>query len=279
MRACRSGYRSLEELYYRRFYSAPRVFLVTVPGVGNYRMKLRLADSPNKVKRAKGRWEREVKAVFHQLIGPGDVVLDIGAHLGDFTMEAAILCGRTGHVHAVEIIPSFFAALNENLSLNRFENVTTHLVGLADHEGTVPVADGYGYLASPVVGGKNLISETASVRIATLDSLRAGWERIDVIKMDVEGAERKVLEGGNETFSRAPGISFVCEIHPTLLPGGAEDVARIYEFLKDRGYRIFLIPENSRDNPHIFASRREGAPTENLIPTQDPRDLMAWAAY
>lgn len=277
LRACQRRYHRLEELYYRRFYSEPKVFLVSVPGVGKYRMKLRLADSPNKVKRAKGRWEKEVKTVFHQLIRPGDVVLDIGAHLGDFSMEAAILCGSTGRVHAVEIIPSFFAALNENLSLNCFDNVTTHLLGLADVEGTIQVADGYGYLASPVVGGKNPISETASVRLTTLDSLSAGWERVDVIKMDVEGAEQKALEGGKETFSRTPGVSLVCEIHPTLLPDGFEDVARIYDFLMNRGYRICLVPESSRDNPHIFASRRDDAVTENLIPTEDPQDLIAWA--
>jgi FkbM family methyltransferase len=279
LRACQRQCRTLQERYYRRFYSAPRVFLVNVPAVGKYRMRLRLADSPNKVKRAKGRWEKEVKAVFHQLIAPGDVVLDIGAHLGDFTMEAAILCGGAGHVHAVELIPSFFAALNENLSLNRFDNVTTHLLGLADVEGTIQVADGYGYLASPVVGGRNVMPATAAVSTTTLDRLCLRLERVDVIKMDVEGAERKVLEGGKETFSRPPGISLVCEIHPTLLPGGAEDVARIYEFLKDRSYRIYLIPENSRDNPHIFATRRQAAPTQNLIPTEDPWDLIAGIGY
>lgn len=276
--ALRSQYRRAESLYYRAFYSAPKVFSVSIEGVGHYKIKLRLADGRSKVRRAKGSYEKEVKAIFHRMVKPGFTVLDIGAHVGGFTIEAALLCGPTGHVHAIEMIPSFFEALLDNIALNHLENVTAHLLGLSNVKGALIVQDGYGYSESPVVGGLSSSSEKAAeVRIVTLDDFCASIDSVDVIKMDVEGAEQRILAGAVQTFGRMSNMTVICEVHPHLLPQGIDDVVFIYDFLHSFGYTISIIDEPYRGHPHILAAKASTYSSKGLIPSTCPDDLIMWS--
>jgi FkbM family methyltransferase len=143
-------------------------------------------------------------------VEPGDTVVDVGAHIGRYTLVAA---KRAARVVAVEPDPSNLLILRENITLNRFSNVTVVPVALSNRPGRASL-----FLSQSANKGMHSlepdwsqapshigIQETVEVDCETLDSIvrTEGLERVDWLKVDVEGHELAVLEGGQETLSRS----------------------------------------------------------------------------
>lgn len=149
----------------------------------------------------KGSYGPDEVAAFRQLIKPGDVVLDVGAHVGYFTMLAARLVGRQGRVIAFEPLPVNLAYLRQHQRVNRLDNVDILplAVGGTQREMTLALrgGSGRGRLESGRHAGPR-------VRVTSLDALlRSGrLPEPDFIKMDVEGAETEALQGAAELLGR-----------------------------------------------------------------------------
>jgi FkbM family methyltransferase len=147
-----------------------------------------------------GQWEPAISRWFRGYVGPGDVVVDVRANVGWYTLLAAKCVGPTGRVIAVEASPSIAARLRENLALNPTvaSRVTVHNCAAGDRDGAVPV-----YLADAENTGKTSLHADAgataegTVPMKPLAALLAGVElpRVRVIKIDVEGAEPQVIAG------------------------------------------------------------------------------------
>src|SRR6266436_706615 len=84
-----------------------------------------------------GSYEYEKRKLFEELVGPGDVVYDIGAHVGFYTLLASVLVGHTGRVVAFEPSPRNLAYLRRHLAMNRLNNVTVVEGAVYDHDGEV----------------------------------------------------------------------------------------------------------------------------------------------
>src|SRR4029450_8092682 len=91
---------------------------------GGSRMIVNTDDLIGRVLAIAGVWEPNVTAAFRRTLAPGDVCLDIGAHIGYYTLLAARLVGPEGHVHAFEPAPASFRRLRANRQLNRLHNGT-----------------------------------------------------------------------------------------------------------------------------------------------------------
>ncbi|MBI5211299.1 MAG: FkbM family methyltransferase [Elusimicrobia bacterium] len=158
-------------------------------------------------------------------LGPGQTVVDVGAHIGAFSLMTARLVGPSGRVFAFEPSPATLDLLRRNVERNGLAWIKVHPVALADAEGEAelftagdqdnPAAD-----TLAAVAGRRAVK----VRLCRLDDILAeeGVSRVDLLKIDVEGAEHRALDGAAKTLARTSRV--VLEAHPPRV--GPDEIAR-----------------------------------------------------
>jgi FkbM family methyltransferase len=179
------------------------------------------------------------------ILSPGKVFVDAGANIGIYSVAASKLVAETGRVLAFEPSAQSFPVLKKNIALNRLTNVRAFPVALAQESGTAwlhrgpnPTLNSLGKDPAWKQEGEEIVTETLDRALE-----RAGIERVDVIKMDVQGAEELVIRGASRTITLDRPI-VIFEVWPEgalllgLSPAGA------WELLKSAGYEFF---EASRD--------------------------------
>jgi FkbM family methyltransferase len=164
----------------------------------------------------------------------GGVFFDVGSYFGWYSLWLARQ--RRAQAYAFEPVPQNFALLAENVRLNPGENVTPFRLALADHPGEVrfhlPSEDNRGTGRIVDEGGQ-------SVPAITLDAFVAEQRitRLDAMKIDVEGAEVRVLTGGRETLEKfRPAI--LIELNPKRLEFLGTSAEALLAALRDLGYQI-----------------------------------------
>jgi FkbM family methyltransferase len=173
-----------------------------------------------------GRYEPEHSRVFAERVAPGDVVVDVGAHAGYYTLLAASLAGPGGGVWAFEPDPRNCSCLRRQVSMNRLANVVVEEAAVADRVGRQPFRFGSGS-GTGFLG----VNGDIDVRTVTLDSVLAGRVRPTLVKIDAEGAEARVLDGAREILDTArPAI--------ILSTHGAEVHRDCIQFLERLAYRL-----------------------------------------
>jgi FkbM family methyltransferase len=183
---------------------------------------------------------------------PGDRFLDIGANIGFATLRAAQQIGENGCVYSLEPYPDTFSKLKRNLQLNLPPNVHAYPVALgavaADARLVVVKADNL---------GRNKISSQPKtlgvpVSLVTLDSFckNQDIDRIDIMKLDVEGYEAEVLKGGREVIRRWRPKMLI-EIGDENLRAQGSSPAEIISMLLNFGYKI----KDARSNKDVDLSQ------------------------
>src|SRR5262249_10565914 len=135
-------------------------------------------------------------------IGEGDTVIDVGANIGAVTLAASRKVGRKGKVYSVEAHPHTYKYLRGNLSLNGATNVETFNVACGSASGTVSYSDKKSDYQK-AVSEKGL-----AVPMARLDEIVPAGKEIALLKVDVEGYEKFVLEGATELLPTVRSIYF-----------------------------------------------------------------------
>ncbi|MBK5292545.1 MAG: FkbM family methyltransferase [Acidobacteriia bacterium] len=176
---------------------------------------------------------------------PGMTLVDAGAMEGIYTVLGARVVGANGKVYAFEPSRRERASLARNLELNRLQHVQVFEAALsdADGEGMLCVANdehsGQNTLGGLVFDGAREV-ERIPVKLRRLDTVAAaeGWTRLDFLKMDVEGAEMRLLRGAEETLSRFhPVILF--EISERLLEKQGANPEQLIRWLTERDYLLY----------------------------------------
>lgn len=197
-------------------------------------------------------YEPETTILLASVLKPGDVFVDVGAHVGYFTVLAASLVGPAGQVFSFEPEPRNYARLVEHLRLNGYRNVLPiHCAAGAD-EAVLELhcnADNDGGHALWDVGlhayneQSRATPRTHQVFVATLDLVLAGVTpgRIKAIKIDVEGNEHAVLLGARRTLDahRVPFV--VAEVNRTGLELLGTSESGLRAFMTILGYETWLI--------------------------------------
>ena len=197
-------------------------------------------------------YEPEVSHVLDTLLEPGMVFVDVGANLGYYSMIASRKVGERGHVHAFEPVAEQCDHLLLNARVNRARNVKVNRCAVADSVGEREF-----FLSDTWNRGVHslarTVGQTRSCRVpcVTLDEYvaRNGVSRIDVMKVDVEGAEAVVFDGARETFAAMPPSVVIfesCEEHAKAFGSSTTQPKR---FLLDRGYELFHLESASRISP------------------------------
>src|SRR5262245_60552134 len=189
--------------------------------------------------RARGvsdKYELDVWRAVMAELRPGDTFVDVGAFMGLYTIAVGLRLRGSGRVVAFEPDNDNFSLLQEHVKLNGLEGaVELRRAGVSNKDGrSYFVGNGSeSHLVSP--GGKG----TSSIDVITLDSALKG-ERIDVLKIDVEGYEKMVLAGAHNvlhTSTSKPRVIFV-EVHPYAWESARTESESLLQLLNDAGYRV-----------------------------------------
>lgn len=133
-------------------------------------------------------------------VGPGDTVFDVGSNFGAFAIVASRAVGPSGRVLAFEPSPEAFQRLSENLERNHCENVEAHPFAIGGQSGTAELFEheksAYNSLFSDLDGKKLVPKSVHNVPVKTLEQVldERGLDRVDLLKLDCEGAEYGILE-------------------------------------------------------------------------------------
>ncbi|PYT11932.1 MAG: hypothetical protein DMG59_25025 [Acidobacteria bacterium] len=193
-----------------------------------------------------GEWQPELWDSLAPALSNGSVFLDVGAHIGYFSMKAARRVGKAGRVLAFEPNPETLKLLRDNATANNAQNVIVEPIACTDREQTLTL------YAAPTIntGASSLARQNAdisveeaprpySVRGRPIDDVvrELNLTRVDAIKIDVEGAEVYVLRGAMDTMRRFHP-KLVVEVVPQQLAGFQTTVDDLTSLIRAAGYNL-----------------------------------------
>jgi FkbM family methyltransferase len=171
----------------------------------------------------------------------GDIVIDIGAHIGLYTIISSKRVGANGKVVAIEADPSNFEMLNSNIKLNQLTNVIPLNYAVHSKETKVKLylpsgESGFTKYNTIMPNWINAQEKFVEVNANTLDYLlqfnEIRQEEVNWIKIDVEGAEFEVLKGATNVLSKSKDIAILMELHgpPHVYRPKVEEFVNLYNF-------------------------------------------------
>jgi FkbM family methyltransferase len=267
--------RALRRLMHRFTAKDGRVEIAQLPW--GLPLEVKMSDSVGFSIAAGGVFDPAVTEALHRLIDPGDLVVDAGANVGYLTSLAAVRAGGNGRVISFEPHPTVFGLLERNAARWRdtggIENVELRQVALSDKKGQGTLLAGDTFEAN--MGLSALASEGApdagsdpnsfSVQLERLDEA-VDAEKVDLLKIDVEGHEADVLRGAERLLGEQAIRDIVFEDHDQY----PSEVTRIVE---DKGYELIAIA-NDLGGLRLLAPADRGEvrawPGPNYLATMDP---------
>jgi len=175
----------------------------------------------------------------------GDVVVDVGAGIGEEAIVFSHLVGPTGGVISIEAHPATFACLKETVRRSGLTNVTPLCIALSSTEGVAQIADVGSHLTSSIVigsGGTEVPARSLASLLAELDV-----RNVALLKMNIEGAERLAVRGIGPAAQRIANVCISC--HDFLAERGEDEALRtkreVEPMLESFGYRLRTRPDHS----------------------------------
>ena len=176
---------------------------------------------------------------------PGAVIIDIGAHIGLFSIIAAQVTGKTGKLYAFEPAPGTYALLQQTVVINHEEQVIETMqkaVGKENGKITFFVSDNKADNSNSLVNYKEDRSlHGIDVAVTSIDNFvkEKNISKLNFIKIDVEGAEYDTLQGAVNTLKNLRPKCIVA-IHPEPIAAKGDRLEDIYDFIVGCNYRIML---------------------------------------
>lgn len=199
-----------------------------------------------------GAWDKSETIALNYLIKPGFKVIEAGGNFGVHTLRMSRWVGDQGVVETFEANPAVSKYLSKSVyELNKLKNVVVHQKGLGDAPKKVFLS----YAMNNIGGGNIVLAkgegalETEIVRLD--DVFKTG--KYDVLKMDTEGYEAKILQGAQKLLKRNPDMLIVMEWSKNALISKGSDPAACLKNLQDLGYKYYWrIGEKKGDQPNFI---------------------------
>lgn len=197
-----------------------------------------------------GSYEPDVVHYLKRILRPGMVCVDAGANVGYLSVLMAKKVGRRGRVISFEPTQRSFASLRRNVQLNGLTNVFAEQVALADHNGTLEFNEGPAgydvYNSAGNITHPSALSvpfQKTMVPCVTLDSYASAnnINRVDLIKIDVEGGELSALKGMEATLENNPQAKIIIEFADQTTQGFGYQAKEIGVWLESRGWKLAII--------------------------------------
>lgn len=206
-----------------------------------------------------GLWETGVTTWFHEVVRPGHHVVDVGANIGYFTVLGAKLTGPTGRVVGFEANPRLRPLAARNLAANSMHGhaEVRHLAAWSE------AAELVLHLRRHFTGNSSFApfdpaflnqlgdeaSEPVRVPAAALDDELVDFGRVDIVKIDVEGAELRVMQGLRRTLAANAGIKVLCEWSPDSVRAVGDDPADLVALFDDCGLVASVLQDDGTAEP------------------------------
>ena len=200
--------------------------------------------------------EKATTDLFKKIVKEGDTVVDLGANIGYFTLLAAKLVGPNGKVYSFEPEPKNYSYLKKNIELNNYSQATAINKAVSDKNGTtelfICLYDTGHHTINKYDGieayshGRSTEKRPIKIETITLDEFFKGKEdSIDMIKMDVEGAEALALRGMDNILRTNDKLKMIIEFFPLLIKNmGSSPEELIYKLLNNYKFSIFVVPDD-----------------------------------
>jgi FkbM family methyltransferase len=196
-----------------------------------------------------GLWEIDITRWFEETLEPGKVFVDVGANIGYYSLLASRLVGDAGKVVAIEAHPRMAELLHRNMIINAQYNVSTwHKAAWSRSEKlTFHARRHFGANSSAgSLGDRDLEKlddqeEIVEVDAVALDDLLSDLPRVDLIKIDVEGAELQVVTGLADTLAGNPDIKVIFEWSPGQLEMVGNKPEALVELMEQHGFVLRLM--------------------------------------
>lgn len=199
-----------------------------------------------------GKYEPQTTRLFSQLARPGMSVVDVGAHVGYYSLLAAKKVGPTGHVFAFEPEPMNYDLLVKNAKLNGYQNIVAVQKAASRREGTAKL-----YLTALDNGRHSVYDHNLPqagsrvVETTTVDALleEHGWPAVSLVKIDVEGAELDVMAGMERVLRESKDLKLIMEFNPSLLRNAGVDLVKFLEIPARWQFEVYCIDEKAGVSP------------------------------
>ena len=227
--------------------------------------------------------EPETADFVLKFLKPGMVFLDIGAHVGEYTLLAAGAVGSTGEVHVFEANPEICELLRHNIQLNGLSNVSVNQCAISDQDGEME----FEVFAEPSVCALKVQNYSAqagagrrtAVKVLRVQSLRMDRylprvkRKVDLVKIDVEGAELLVFQGATDLLALAKNQSptFIFEYEANNYARFGCPAGELFALLRRNGFSIWRYNGMARLDP--FDCQLSSGGTVNLVASKDEKWL------
>jgi len=229
------------------FYRCTRIFLKNIPSLtmGDKLKKPSIVDTgcglfyirekSNDLHIISGSYEFKIRKLIEKLVRRGDVIIDIGAHIGKYSILASKI-NPDARIYAIEPERDNFKLLNKNIWLNKIKNVFPIKVALSDKKGVARL-----YKCKINKGGHSMkiienLENFEDVKTNKLDNLFGKLNHIDLIKIDTEVSEFKILKGAKKLLTEKKIKNIIIEIN---------DMKNIKNLLESYGYKLKRIQYNN----------------------------------
>jgi FkbM family methyltransferase len=189
-----------------------------------------------------GSWETTETALFKKIVKEGMVFVDIGANIGYYSLLAATLIGQAGKVYAFEPEPKNYATLLKNIKMNGYTNIITVQKAVSNRNGVAKLFIGVNDPVLYRIRDSGEKKDMIEVGLVTLDDFFKDKERkIDIIKIDVEGAELSVLRGMPRILAENKDVIILAEFDPDNLRSSGTNPDDVLKKLVEHGFKIYEI--------------------------------------
>lgn len=171
----------------------------------------------------------------HYLPQSGDTVIDLGAGVGEEAVVFSTLVGQSGKIISIEAHPETYACLSETVRRSGLTNVIPIHCAVSDANGMIKIGDGFGHLANSILSGGVL-----EIPQRTLGAVAGELDRIDFLRLNIEGAERQVFRGAGDVIAKVRNIAVSC--HDFIAQSTGDDTFRtkieVRQLLESFGFDV-----------------------------------------
>jgi FkbM family methyltransferase len=187
--------------------------------------------------------------LISSIINPGNVVLDIGANIGYYTLIFAKHVGQNGKVFAFEPEPANFRLLEKNVSINGYSNVILEQKAVSNRNEKKKL-----YLSKETAGMHRIYKsqhanlDSVEIETISLDTYFSNYTgKIDFIKMDIEGSEYTALEGMQTVLQRQNNVKLLTAFFPSAIQDYGYKPEQYIDLLMSNGFRVYFANSQTED--------------------------------
>ena len=202
-----------------------------------------------------GKWEPAESAFIQRFVQPGMTVFDIGANIGAHSFLLAKRVGENGKVHAFE--PTVAGTyLSRSLEFNHFRQISFNPIALGNRPGLLRLvrcrrgSEAFTSISTPIFAAA--AEGDMDVPVDTLDNYMysVGLAKIDLVKIDVEGAEILVLQGARKALEAHAIAAWLFEMNDVCLNNSGYSSEQLENLFRDSGYSLFLLDDDGWPIPY-----------------------------